>query len=371
MTKAYARFLCGTFCAFLFGIGALHLCLPDRERSDTENRTLQQAPVLTAASVADGTFMTETEEYLADQFPGRDGWTGLKARAEQLLGKREFRGVYLCGDTLINRDDEPGEQAERNLDAARALAERTEIPVYLGLIPGAAEVWQDRLPAGAPRADQAAFIRHAAEQTGLETVDYLGALTAHGNEPVYYRTDHHWTSLGAYYGYAALCQALGEEPEPLEAFSPETVSDCFCGTLYSTSGVHWLPPDTIEYYVPEEGVSVTSWRSGAAEPGVLYDKSYLEKKDQYSSFLGGNQPLCVLENDRAASDRTILLLRDSYADSMAPFLTRTFARVHLIDLRYFHRSPAEYAAENGVDAVVVSYSVQSFVGEKSAALMGR
>ena len=171
MTKAYARFLCGTFCAFLFGIGALHLCLPDRERSDTENRTLQQAPVLTAASVADGTFMTETEEYLADQFPGRDGWTGLKARAEQLLGKREFRGVYLCGDTLINRDDEPGEQAERNLDAARALAERMEIPVYLGLIPGAAEIWQDRLPVGAPQADQAAFIRHAAEQTGLETVD--------------------------------------------------------------------------------------------------------------------------------------------------------------------------------------------------------
>lgn len=137
MTKKYAICLSGLFCAFLFGVMALHLALPDRERSETENRTLQQFPAFTAAAVADGTFMEDTEDYLADQFPGRDGWTGMKARVEQLLGKTEFRGVYLCGDTLINRGDEPGALAEKNLSYVSALAEKTGIPVYLGLIPTA------------------------------------------------------------------------------------------------------------------------------------------------------------------------------------------------------------------------------------------
>lgn len=370
MKKRDACLLAGLFCVFLFGMGALHLLLPDRARSEAENRTLQQLPALTAASVADGTFMTETEDYLADQFPFRDGWTGLKARVEQLLGKREFRGVYLCGDTLINHDDTPDKQAELNLDAAAALAEKADAPVYLGLIPGASELWRDRLPDGAPRADQASFILDAAERTGLAAVDYLGALADHADEPIYYRTDHHWTSLGAYYGYAALCAAVGETAEPLASFLPETASADFSGTLSSTSGVHWLKPDEIDYYVPEDGVSVTTWRSGAAEEGTLYDRSYLERKDKYASFLGGNQPLCVLKSENAATDKTLLLLRDSYADAMAPFLTRTFAEVHLIDLRYFRRSPAEYARENGADAIVVSYSVQGFVTEKSASLMG-
>lgn len=365
MTKRYAVFLAGLFCAFLFGGLTLHLLLPDRARSETENRTLQQRPALTAAAVADGTFMEDAEDYIADQFPGRDGWTGLKARVEQLLGKTEFRGVYLCGDTLINRGDDPGRQAEKNLDYVSALAERAGVPVYLGLIPTASEVWGDKLPPGAARPDQSGFIAAALEQTGLPGVDFLAAMTAHAGEPVYYRTDHHWTSLGAYYGYAALCDAMGVMPVSLDSFTPETVAEDFNGTLYSTSGVHWLTPDTMEFYVPEEGLTVTSWRNGAPETAALYDRSYLDKKDKYSAFLGGNQPLCVIENPNAATDRKLLLVRDSYADSMAPFLSQTFAEVHLLDLRYYRLPVAQYAAEHAIDDIVVMYSVQNFTTDNN------
>ncbi len=365
MTKKYAICLSGLFCAFLFGVMALHLALPDRERSETENRTLQQFPAFTAAAVADGTFMEDTEDYLADQFPGRDGWTGMKARVEQLLGKTEFRGVYLCGDTLINRGDEPGALAEKNLSYVSALAEKTGIPVYLGLIPTASEIWRDKLPSGAPVPDQSAFIENALAETGLPGVDYLSVLKEHAGEAVYYRTDHHWTSLGAYYGYTALCNSLGITPVRIDFFTPETVSEDFNGTLYSTSGVHWLIPDTMEYYVPEEGLTVTSWRSGKAEAAALYDRTYLEKKDKYSSFLGGNQPLCVIENPNAATDQKILLVRDSYADAMAPFLAQTFAEVHLLDLRYYRLPVTQYAAENGIDDIAVSYSVQNFVTDNN------
>ncbi|WP_312942818.1 DHHW family protein [Oscillibacter sp.] len=371
MTKKYGMFRSALFCAFLVCIGVLHLALPDRVWSETENRTLAKRPALTAARVADGTFMADAEDYIADQFPGRDGWTGLKARAEQFLGKAEFRGVYLCGDTLINRGDEPGEQAEKNLGYVSALAETAEVPVYLGLIPTASEIWGDRLPAGAPVPDQSAFIQRALEETGVSGVDYLSALQNRVGEKIFYRTDHHWTSLGAYYGYVALCEALGEEAVSLDSFTPETVSTDFNGTLYSTSGVHWLTPDTMEYYVPEKGVTVIDPQDGATGSLPLYDRSYLAKKDKYSSFLGGNRPICIVKNSNAATDRKLLLIRDSYADAMAPFLSQTFAEVHLLDLRYYHLSPAEYARENGVDSIVVSYSVQNFVTDKNLVFLSR
>lgn len=210
MTKAYGRFLTAFFCLFLGGLLAWHLLLPDRERSETENRTLAQRPELTWSALADGSYTKAVEGYFADQFPLRDGWTGLKARAEQVLGKREFNNVYLCGDTLIAKVDPPLEgMEEKNLRHAARLAERTEIPVYLGLIPSAAEIWRDRLPAGAESWDQAAFIARAEELEGVEPVDFLSALRARAEEDIFYRTDHHWTTLGAYYGYAALMEALG------------------------------------------------------------------------------------------------------------------------------------------------------------------
>lgn len=371
MTKKYAVFLSGLFCAFFFGVLALHLLLPDRTRSEVENRALAQAPDITLSAVADGTFMTDAEEYINDQFPGRDGWTGMKARLEQLLGKTEFHGVYLCGNTLINKGDEPGERAEKNLGYVAALAEKTEIPVYLGLIPTASEIWAEKLPTGADVPDQSGFIASALEKTGLPGVDFLSALSAHDSEPIYYRTDHHWTSLGAYYGYTALCNAFEIKPVMLNYFTPETASTDFNGTLYSTSGIHWLAPDTMEYYVPEDGVTVTSWRNGKAEPSALYDRAYLEKKDKYSSFLGGNQPLCVINNPTAATEEKILLVRDSYADALAPFLSQTFAEVHLLDLRYYRMSVADYATENSIDRIVVSYSVQNFVTDNNLLFLGQ
>ena len=302
------RLTTGIFCLFLAGLLAWHIALPDRARSETENRTLAQFPDFSWETLKNGSFTEGMEDYFADQFPLRDDWTGLKARCEQMLGKREFNGVYLCGDTLIAKVDEPDRlQAEKNLDDVKRFGEAAHGQVLLGLIPSAAEVWKDRLPQGAPSFDQAAFIQNAAEKTGLPTVDLLGALTEHAGEPIYYRTDHHWTTRGAFYGANALLTALGKESLKEIDFTPEVASMDFNGTLYSTSGIHWLAPDTIEYWVSEDDLRVTSWKSSKEEPGRLYDRSYLEHKDKYSSFLGGNQPLCVLENP-AITDGSKLLL---------------------------------------------------------------
>lgn len=370
MTRGYSRFLTAFFCIFLGGLLAWHLLLPDRVRSETENRTLAARPEFSWSALADGSYTRAVEDYFADQFPLRDQWTGLRARTEQLLGKREFNGVFLCGDTLIAKVKPPPEGLEeRNLGHVSRLAEGRRIPVYLGLIPSAAEVWEEKLPAGAESWDQAAYIRRAAELEGVRHIDILAALQNHAEEAVFYRTDHHWTTLGAYCGYTAVMEALGEEPLPRAGFTPVTASGEFRGTLYSQSGVHWLAPDTMEFWVEDTGLRVTSWRDGTPQEAELYERSYLDGKDKYSAFLGGNQPLCVIRNERGTGK--LLLVRDSYADSMAPFLARHFEEIHLLDLRYYRGSAADYAAENGMERIVVLQSVPNFITDRNLALLGR
>ena len=372
MTTRYSRFLAAFFCLFLGGLLAWHVLLPDRDRSDVENRTLARFPEFSWEALRDGSFTKGVEDYFADQFPLRDQWTGLKARTEQLLGKREFNGVYLCGDALIAKVEPPKDGLEeKNLSYVSRLAGRTELPVYLGLIPSAAEIHRDRLPKGAESWNQAAFIARAGELEGVEPVDFLTPLTDHAGEEIFYRTDHHWTTLGAWYGYAALMEALGRGEEVLdqEAFEPwiEYHSDEFQGTLYSQSGIHWLPSDAIKFWVPDVGFEVTSWRDGSPKWAALYDLNKLRTKDKYSAFLGGNQPLCVIRNPEGSGK--LLVIRDSYADSMAPFLALHFEEVHLLDPRYYRYSAARYAEENGLDAVAVVYSVPNFITDRNLVLL--
>lgn len=372
MTTRYSRFLAAFFCLFLGGLLAWHVVLPDRDRSDVENRTLAQFPAFSWEALKDGSFTKGVEDYFADQFPLRDQWTGLKARTEQVLGKREFNGVYLCGDALISKVDPPKDGLEeKNLSYVSRLAERTELPVYLGLIPSAAEIRREDLPKGAESWDQAAFIARGLELEGVESIDFLTPLAAHAGEDIFYRTDHHWTTLGAYYGYAAMMDALGRGEEVLEqeayerrSFPP--VSNGFQGTLYSQSGVHWLEPDSMEFWV-EDHFEVSSWRSGKEETSSLYDFDKLGEKDKYSAFLGGNQPLCVIRNPEGTGK--LLVIRDSYADSMAPFLALHFEEVHLLDPRYYRYSAAKYAEDNGLDAIAVVYSVPNFITDRNLVLL--
>ena len=367
MSKLSQRITAAVFCIFLAGFGLLHIILPDRTFSPVENRTLAQPPVFSWSALVEGSYTASLEKYLEDQFPFRDGWMGLKNRYEYLLGKREFHGVYLCGDALIHKIEDTS-RAEQNISYLQKLTEKTDIPVYLGLIPTAAEIYRDALPSGSENFDQAAYLAQVRESVpGAVWVDIAGALADHAGEPVFYRTDHHWTSLGAYYGCAALMSAMGEAPAPLNA--PETVSEDFYGTLYSTSGVHWLKPDTIERYISGEGVTVEDFETG--ETHGLYVDSFLNEKDKYASFLGGNAPLYIVRNPEAVSGKKLLLIRDSYSDSMAPFLSQYFAEIHLLDLRYYRTSAAQYAEENQVDQIFVCYSVENFVKDVDAIFLGQ
>ena len=377
MSKKYSIFLTALFCGFLGLMVTANALTPDKAFSDIENRALSQRPALSWKAIRTGDFMSGYESYVTDQFAGRDGWTAAKAYMEKAVGKQENNGVYFCEDsTLISRFDEPDEKRlSNNFGYVNQFAEKSPVPVTFGLIPTQASIWADKLPQGAPNYDQGLVLSQAAQSSTARFVDLTAALSAHKDEPIFYRTDHHWTSLGAYYGYAGLGEALGYAPVPLESYTKTTVSTEFYGTVFSSSGVRWVKPDEMDIYVPEDGITVTSHTYDSKgkpveEPRELYDESYLAKKDKYSMFLGGQQSLGVVKTGNADKPK-LLLIRDSYSDSLVPFLTPHFSEIHLMDFRYCKLSPSQYITDNGIDQALVLYSVPNFVSDANLLWIGR
>lgn len=359
------------FCLFFGGMALLSLLLPDKTFSPQENRNLAAAPVFSWKRFTDGRFMSDSEEYISDQIALRDKWVTLRAWCERISGKQESNGVYFAeNETLISRVDEPDKaKLEKDLRALNTLCENTEIPVYFGLIPTAASVWHDKLPAGSPTADEDLWIQNLYAGVRAQTVDICSLLLAHNAEAIYYRTDHHWTSLGAFYGANAIFQAMELPPLSLEDYQKSTVSETFCGTSWSSAGASWISPDCIDSYVPSEGISVVSNFTGSPVEGSLYVPDYLTQKNQYAYFLGGNQPLCVVTSQ--TDGEKLLLIRDSYSDSLAPFLTERFSEIHLFDPRYNLTSIRGYIEENDIDKVLVLYSFSNFSSEKNLFLLAR
>ena len=349
------------FCLFLCAMTALTFLLPKRDFSEQENRNLASPPRLTGQTISNGRFMKDAENWISDHVVLRDQWVGMKATIERATGKRENNDVFFGkGETLINRVKEPSaSQAEKNISAVRAFSDKTNGTVYFALIPTAASVWADRLPAGAPTLDEDAWIGKLYGQFGGATADIAGALNAHKDEDVFYRTDHHWTTLGARYAADVILEAMGRPVLREEELEPAVVSESFYGTVYSRAGAWWVDPDVITTMVPPEGTEVICNFHGEEEEGSLYVPSWLEKKNKYAYFLGGNQPVCVI---RTRSDGPkLLLVRDSYSDSLAPFLSLRFSEIHLIDLRYYRLSVSEYMAEHDIDSALVLYGLSSFL----------
>ena len=389
MSKRYSVFLCVLFCVFIGAFAALHLFLPDRTFSENENRNLEQLPIPqftgSGANFFSGEFMRDFETYVTDQFPLRDAFMSVKAACELALGKTENNNVFFGeDDTLFAGVDFPKEGlVDKNLSFVEKLAQNLDIPVYFSLVPNKLNIEGDRLldpPAALwgnelPLALSVNYLGEdlwsAAAQLQLARwVDLMPTFRQHADEGLFYRTDHHWTSLGAYYGYAALMEAMGMEAVALENYEKTTVSTDFLGTTYSSSGAGWVKPDSIDIYVPEDGVSVITYSSGAAAPGQLYDESRLEVKDKYSYFMGGNTPLAVISTGHTEGQK-VLVIRDSYSDSLAPFLTAHFSEIHLFDLRYNNSSITQYVEENGIDTVIVLYSLSNFLTDNNLFKMAR
>lgn len=349
------------FCMMLAAGLCAELMTPDLAYSEHERRTLTQFPTVSAENIRKGSFSTELDSYLSDQFPARDAWVTVKTCTDRLCGKKESGGVFFAADGyLIEKHAELNEaQMQKNVDALKALSERLgEIPVRVMLVPTASEILSDKLPAYAPNADQSAVIEYAKSQ-GLDTVDVSGTLRAHSGEYIYYQTDHHWTSLGAYYAYAAW---RGDAAIPLADWQTETLSTTFRGTTYAKVNDPFAAYDTLTAYY--RSAHPVSYNQGSYQTDSIYERAKLDTSDQYAVYCNSNQADTVISG---ADTGKLLILKDSYANTFAQFPAEEYAETHMIDLRFFRKSVPAYIAENGITEVLVLYNIPNFCADTDLA----
>lgn len=361
------------FLAFIGAFFILNLVLPDSQFSEQENRYLQMRPEFSFKSLFSGDYTSKFETYTTDQFTFRDEWITLKAASELALGKQENNDVHLCENgTLIEGFKRPENSVlDSNMSALNTLVGNTDAKVYFALIPDKSDLYASLLPKNAPNDSEKEVIDYCYGQSNATNVDMYSALSAHTDEYIFYRTDHHWTSLGAYYGLSALAESMGLPCPALDSYTDRhVVSEEFYGTTWSSSGFSWVDPDTMEIFVnAPEGLKVTSYPQGSPVEGKLYDFSFLEKKDKYSMFMGGNCPMHVIETGNEDKP-SLLILRDSYTDSLIPFLLDDFSEIHVLDLRYYRASLKAYIEQNDFDNVLVCYSVSNFCSDSNIFLLG-
>lgn len=352
------------FLIFIYGIAFANFFAKDKNYSEMENRMLAQKPELEVADVMSGKYMEKYETYITDQFVARDTFVNIKSVSEKALGKKINNGVYYGKDGyLIEQFTEINEELiAKNVEAIGNFAESTSAEIAVAIIPGSVEINREKLSAAVPDLNQKEIIEqiyNSLAEYNINCVDMYGSLWEHRKEDIFYRTDHHWTSLGAYYGYWAYAESAGLIPTDSDEYIEQVRSEDFYGTLYSKSGAFWIKPDSISTFVEEEGISVEHVEGNTTKTGGLYDVSKLSGKDKYSMFLGGNQPLAIIKTDKQKLPK-LLVIRDSYSDSLAPFLTEHYSEIYMWDFRYNKMSVSAFIEANGIEQVLICYSIDNF-----------
>ena len=363
--------------ALLFiGVTAL-ICLvnfiaKDKESSEKENRMLTQKPAVTWSGIESGRFMSQYESYKSAQFAGRDLWVSLKTSVDLLSGKRESNGVCKGKDHyLLEEIKTPGEQTEKNLEAIRVFAGRyPEIPFYMALAPNAANILSDKLPFLAVTKDQGKQFQKIRESLGTDVtwVDLQKALESHKEEEIYYRTDHHWTSQGAYYGYEALAAAMELDTSKAPGMEPYAVTGDFNGALSSTSGYEGGYREPIYVYGTEDPADqvqvVVNYTDEQRKTATFYDPSKLDEKDKYAVFFGGNYGKIDIRTT-ADSTARLLVFKDSYANCLVPFLAPYYREIVMIDPRYYYGDIEQEMSDYSFDQVLFLYNGNTFVEDNS------
>ena len=368
----------------LFGLAVADICTPDRLFSEYENRILSAKPKFSLETLFDGSYTKDYETYVTDQFVGRDNWIYVKTVTDVLLGKKEINGVYLAEEGMLiekhETEDINPETVEQRLVLLQRLTQWQEEKgtgtLRIMLVPTADNILTDKLPDYAPYYPQQEFLEQVKEAAGSYMIDVTNMLKEHREEPIYYGTDHHWTTRGAYYGYLAWAAAMNMTPT---SYNVQTVATDFLGTLHSKT--HWTAaPDTIEAYIP--AVLQETADSAASHSGMqvyydfsedakdsLYEAKHLETKNKYGYFLDDNHPFIRIETGtqrEEAKGRQLFVIKDSYANCFIPFLTEHYETIYVLDLRYY-RAPLfslleEYGAKGDMD-ILVLYNVIHFIEE--------
>lgn len=382
------------FLLFIYGFFGFSALKEDEAYSELENRTLEDRPVLTAEGFFNGTYTKNYENYIQDQFPLRDKFVSFKNYAELALGKREVKGIFICEDGYLienhRRADYESERAVKNaqaiVNAGNRWADKLgSSHVSVIIAPTAQTILKDKLPKYANTYNQSEYT--ATIQSGLNEdvyVDIEKTLTENKEEYVYYKTDHHWTTKGAYLAYRSWCESKGLTPYNKSELSIEEASDDFYGTIHSKLNIK-TSPDVIEIYSVKDYNVKAVYNMGASVTDSLIDKSFLEGKDKYSIFMGGNQGIVEITeaDNETVSDKVqqgnvnedgeesvLLMIKDSYANCFVPMTVGMYDRIYVIDLRYFNMNVDTFMDMYGVTDVLVLYNADTLTDDVYVSRLG-
>ncbi|MBR2387563.1 MAG: hypothetical protein IKB02_02200 [Clostridia bacterium] len=359
------------FCIILliFSLSLMFSLLFSKEKSfsEKENRVLKTRPSVKIDRILDGRFFSEFSKYCADQFPLREFFTGISSFIDLSLGRIEANGIIVINNkVLIPRNDYSNNQIlHDNLKAIATFIESNKsngLPSYIVVAPRSLDVNKEKLPICFSNdygtAEYDALYNTIKKQNLIDT---LPCLTKNVKEKNFYNTDHHWTTHGAYIAYLEITNRLGIEPYPIDFFNVDIVSTDFLGTSFSRSGLYSFDDkDTIVLYRYKNDDKIIITRNGKERP--LYDFSALEHSDKYRIFLGGNTDILEIRNQEAKPK--LLIIKDSFANSVIPFLTLHFD-IDVIDLRYYKNSLSSYISSNDFEAVLLLFGIDTLATETS------
>ena len=304
------------FILFIFGFAIWFLINPKADYSSSEKRYLQKFPTVTVNSVLDGKFGTDFEKYFADHFPMRTQWVGANAYFNLSVGNNGADGVYNCKNGyLINKPILDTDTLESNVQTIADFAKSVDVPVTVTLVPSTGYIANDVLPAVHDTYTDDEKIENAQKvltESGADFVDLRSVFKnayANGTQ-LYYKTDHHWTTAGAYTGYTEICKSLGITPTDKSLFTVEKYND-FYGTTYSTSGFWLTKPDTIEVWNnknnTEKNISVEIIEGDEKQDyHSMYFYNHLEEDDKYPVFIDGNHAMTRIKNKNANGGKILL-----------------------------------------------------------------
>lgn len=338
---------------------------PKETFSEQENKVLAKIPKFSLQDFMNGEFLKEVDNYINDHFIFRNTFLKINSWWEtKVMKKQENNGIYIGKDGYLFEKFIYSTQEEENVEIAvnriENFTKKVEVPVYFLLVPNSIAINYEKLPDNAEVQSQKEIIEEIYKKISTKNIEVYRILAENKNLDLYFKTDHHMTSDAAYLVYLEYCKTVGIEAETIEKFKRICIADDFLGTFDSKAQIPNQEKDKIVVYENEKNTKLQEVIFEDTVSKTMYNKEYLTKKDKYSYFLNGNHSKVVIKTN-VKNGKKLLVIKDSYAHILAPFLVQNYEEVHLLDPRYYRVEISSYVKEKGITEVLFLYNLANFV----------
>lgn len=363
MNKIIAYFTSICFFIILISISVFTLLKENNVFSPLENRYLTTFPNIQINHILDGTYQEEIEKAIDDQIVFRDTWAMIESYSEEAIGKVENNGVYFGKNQyLMERfSTYDQEQVKYNINQINQFKQKNEVNVAFLLVPNSAAVLTNKLPVYHQDIKIDALYQTIDKQLNstILFINPLSSLRLHQQESIYFKGDHHWNLNGAFYGY----QEFKKQQNHIIVKKPEmiTVNNQFKGSMIRSAHRYLNQSETILKLRNNDEVVV---QYDKVRKDSLYVDDNLKMNDKYTYYLNGQQAHVHIDCRNNKEDK-LLIIRDSFANIMLPYLVNDYQSIDVIDMRYDHESMSEFIKKNDINQVLFLYNIKNFVADKN------